>query len=598
MSDAAITSTEPVKKREPDAWGLLRALIAERRGDFVNGALFLAGSSVASGLIPQCVRNASNALRDGDAREGMPFSGAIIGLAALGAYTRVESRTRIFNGGREIEFTLRERMLRALHRLGPSFYRTMPPGEIMSRATNDLGQVRLLVGFGALNLVNTLFSYVVNIPLMFWRSPLLAALSLAPFPFFILLTRSFGKVMFARSRAAQETLGAMSDRVQRTLAGMRVVRAYGLEGFEARAFEADSARSLEANLALARLRGMMFPILGMGAAIASLIVIWVGSGLVIDDKLTVGDILAFQAHLALVAWPTIALGYLLSILQRGKVSTQRVMEVLEASPDIEDRADVRDFEGPVAGDLAVRNLTWRYGDRAVLDGVTLDVPAGQSLAIVGRTGAGKSVLAKLIARMLPTPEGAVTLDGRDITSVPLRALRAAVGLAQQEPFLFSTTIARNIAFSEVEPDSPEAIARAEGAAGEAQMLAEAEAMPDGLQTIVGERGVQLSGGQKQRVALARALLAGPRVLLLDDPLSAVDARTEAGILDAIERAAAGRTLLLVTHRVAAAARCDRVVVLDEGKVVEAGTHAELVTKGGLYARLAERQALEAELEAM
>jgi ATP-binding cassette subfamily B multidrug efflux pump len=598
MSDAAITSTEPVKKREPDAWGLLRALIAERRGDFVNGALFLAGSSVASGLIPQCVRNASNALRDGDAREGMLFSGAIIGLAALGAYTRVESRTRIFNGGREIEFTLRERMLRALHRLGPSFYRTMPPGEIMSRATNDLGQVRLLVGFGALNLVNTLFSYVVNIPLMFWRSPLLAALSLAPFPFFILLTRSFGKVMFARSRAAQETLGAMSDRVQRTLAGMRVVRAYGLEGFEARAFEADSARSLEANLALARLRGMMFPILGMGAAIASLIVIWVGSGLVIDDKLTVGDILAFQAHLALVAWPTIALGYLLSILQRGKVSTQRVMEVLEASPDIEDRADVRDFEGPVAGDLAVRNLTWRYGDRAVLDGVTLDVPAGQSLAIVGRTGAGKSVLAKLIARMLPTPEGAVTLDGRDITSVPLRALRAAVGLAQQEPFLFSTTIARNIAFSEVEPDSPEAIARAEGAAGEAQMLAEAEAMPDGLQTIVGERGVQLSGGQKQRVALARALLAGPRVLLLDDPLSAVDARTEAGILDAIERAAAGRTLLLVTHRVAAAARCDRVVVLDEGKVVEAGTHAELVTKGGLYARLAERQALEAELEAM
>jgi ATP-binding cassette subfamily B protein len=544
------------------------------------------------------VRNASNALRDGDAREGMLFSGAIIGLAALGAYTRVESRTRIFNGGREIEFTLRERMLRALHRLGPSFYRTMPPGEIMSRATNDLGQVRLLVGFGALNLVNTLFSYVVNIPLMFWRSPLLAALSLAPFPFFILLTRSFGKVMFARSRAAQETLGAMSDRVQRTLAGMRVVRAYGLEGFEARAFEADSARSLEANLALARLRGMMFPILGMGAAIASLIVIWVGSGLVIDDKLTVGDILAFQAHLALVAWPTIALGYLLSILQRGKVSTQRVMEVLEASPDIEDRADVRDFEGPVAGDLAVRNLTWRYGDRAVLDGVTLDVPAGQSLAIVGRTGAGKSVLAKLIARMLPTPEGAVTLDGRDITSVPLRALRAAVGLAQQEPFLFSTTIARNIAFSEVEPDSPEAIARAEGAAGEAQMLAEAEAMPDGLQTIVGERGGQLSGGQKQRVALARALLAGPRVLLLDDPLSAVDARTEAGILDAIERAAAGRTLLLVTHRVAAAARCDRVVVLDEGKVVEAGTHAELVTKGGLYARLAERQALEAELEAM
>jgi len=499
-----------------------------------------------------------------------------------------------------VEFTLRERMLEALHRLGPAFYRTMPAGEIMSRATNDLAQVRLLVGFGALNLVNTLLAYAVNIPLMLWRSPSLAVLALLPFPFFVLLTQVFSKSFFTRSRAAQESLGVMSDRVQRSLAGMRVVRAYGLEAFEARAFEADSRRSLDANLALARLRGLMFPILGLGAAVSSLVVVWYGSGLVIahPDKLTVGDILAFQVHLMLVAWPTIALGYMLSIIQRGRVSTERVIEVIDATPDIADRADLAPLAEPVRGALSITGLTYAFEGRTVLDDVRFEVPAGSRLAIVGRTGSGKSVLAKLLARMLPTPAGAVSLDGRDITDIPLRALRRALGIAQQEPFLFSTTIARNIAFAEPDPDAPEALERARHAAAEAQMLAEAEAMPDGLDTIVGERGVQLSGGQKQRVALARALLAKPAVLLLDDPLSAVDARTEAAILDAIERAAEGRTLVLITHRVAAASRCDRVVVLDGGKVVEEGTHAELVTRGGLYARLAERQALEAELEAL
>lgn len=591
------TPSAPSSAPTTRPWELVRALIAEQRRDFLLGGVFLAVSGVCAGAIPQCIRLASDALHAGDASRAAWAAGGIALFAALGAAVRVASRTRIFNAGREVEFVLRERILARLHTLGPSFYRRVSSGEIMSRSTNDLAQVRLLVGFGALNLLNTAFAYAVNIPLLFARSPMLAALALLPYPVFVLLTQRFGRQMFTRSKEAQEALGDLSDKAQRALGAMRVVRAYNLEAATLAEFDGAAQRALEANLSLARLRGMMFPILGAGAASSSLIVVWVGARLVMQHEgFTVGDILAFQVHLGLIAWPTIALGYLLSIVQRGRASVERIAEVLDATPDIDDRDAEPAAPEALAGGIAVRGLSYAIDGRPLLDDVSLEVPAGRSLAVVGRTGAGKSLLVQLLARMLPTPAGTVFVDDRDITRLPLKTLRAVLGVAQQEPFLFSSTVTRNVAFGAANPDDPATLAAVRGALSEAQLLAEAEAMPDGLYTIVGERGVQLSGGQKQRVALARALLAAPKVLVLDDPLSAVDARTEAGILDAIDRAAAGRTLVLVTHRVSAARRCDSVVVLDGGRVVERGTHESLVACGGLYARMAERQRLEAELE--
>ncbi|MEZ4393467.1 MAG: ABC transporter ATP-binding protein [Polyangiales bacterium] len=581
-------------------WAALLALARTRARDFVWGAGFLALSSVAAGSVPQAVRRASNALAAGDAHTATRASAFIAVTAAVAAWSRVRSRVHIFNGGREIEYVLRGQILRAVHRLGPSFAVSMSSGEVMSRATNDLGQIRLLLGFGALNLVNVLFAYAVNLPLMFARSPRLAMVSLLPLPFVVLLTRFSSKGFFQRSRAAQEALGSMSELAQRSLSSMRLVRAYSLEAVEESAFVEAVERAREANLALARLRGVLFPVLGFGAAVSSMLVVWLGARAIVEDpgSFSVGDILAFQGHLALVTWPTIALGYIAAILQRGKVSMERVSAILDAEPDIDDR-DASPLAAPLEGAVEVRDLRFSFGDgQRVLDGVTLSVRAGERLAIVGRTGAGKSVLARLIARALPTPAGQVFFDGVDVTRIPLQTFRASVVLAQQEPFLFSTTILRNASFALADPDSEGAEAEARRGLAETQLTAEAHAMPQGLDTIVGERGVQLSGGQKQRVALARALLASPRVLVLDDPLSAVDARTEAAILDAIDRASHGRTTLLITHRVAAAARCDRVVVLEGGRVVEEGTHASLLERGGFYARIAERQRIEAELEAM
>jgi ATP-binding cassette subfamily B multidrug efflux pump len=524
---------------------------------------------------------------------------AIMLALAIGAFVaRIGSRWYLFNAGRDAEYELRFELLRKLQSLGAAFYRKMSSGEIMSRSTSDLQQVRMLLGFGVLNCINVVFVFASGLQVMLRLSPPLTLACLVNLPIVILISRRLSRGMFLRMRQNQAALGHMSDRLQANLAGVRVVRSFALEESERARFEQTNREYLDASLALARLRGSFGPTIGAIAAIGILVFFWYGSALLLKGPehggLSQGAFFAFWSAFARMTWPMIAVGFALSIVQRGRAGHARLRDLFDATPEVVDGP--RRAPKHVGGSLSVANLTFAYGARKVLDDVTFKVAPGESLAIVGRTGSGKTTLAMLLARLLPTPAGAVRMDGIDVCELPLASVRSAVGYAQQDAFLFSTTVARNIGFALDDPDSPESLAKIREAAREAQVLDETLSLPEGFDTVVGERGVQLSGGQKQRIALARALVWEPKILILDDPLSAVDSKTESAILGAIERQASRRTVVLVTHRIAAASRCDRVVVLDEGRVVEQGTHAELVRGGGIYAAFAEEQQMASELE--
>lgn len=565
---------------------------------YVAGAVMLGVFQVSLNRIDWLSKAAIDGIF-GHAPEGVVRPAiAILALSLVAFFTRVASRWFIFNAGRDVEYEVRALLLHRLHRLGSAFYRTMSAGEIMSRSTGDLQQVRLLFGFGVLNMVNVVFAFGSALQVMLVVSPRLTLASFAVLPFLIVTTRSFSRQMFTRTRAQQEALGRLSDVLQANLAGVRVVRSFALEPRERARFDVANAAYLDASLAFARLRGLMGPLVGSASALGVLAVFWYGATLLgrapADGGITRGDFFAFWLAYGRMTWPMIALGFAVAIVQRGRAGYARLKEIFDAEPEVTDGALPAPDE--IAGGVEVRGLTFAHGDHVVLDDVSFEVPAGGSLAVMGRTGAGKSTLAMLLARLLPTPERSVFLDGVDVCDVPVSAVRANIGYAQQDAFLFSTTVSRNIGFSLPEVESDEALARVRDAAREAQVLSEALSLPEQFDTVVGERGVQLSGGQKQRIALARALVREPRVLILDDPMSAVDAKTEAAILSAIDRQAAERTVILVTHRVAAAARCERILVLDEGRVVEEGTHDELLAKGGIYASFAEEQTAARELE--
>lgn len=527
----------------------------------------------------------------------------IVGLAIAQALIRIPSRILIFNAAREAEYELRGHLFSRLCEATHAFYREFRTGDLMSRLTSDLASVRALFGPGVLHVVNTLFAYAVALPLMIRIDPWLTLWSLLPYPALLIGARYFARGIYDRSNQMQVALAGMTSAVQEDLAGIRELKLYTVEPLRSNLFADSAGEYLRQAMRLARWRAGLVPFIGVGTGASLVIVLWVGGLGVIHDQLTLGDLVAFNLYAGILAWPTMAIGWILSLWQRGIASWHRLLEIRDAAVAMEaPRAEAEvEVEQPTTTlSIEVRGLDVEIDGKRILDSVSFAIPDGALCAVVGKVGSGKTILVEAIARLVTIPEGTVFIGGRDATKIDLAWVRSKIAYAPQSAFLFSTTIRDNILYSLPDSGIPpdELDRRIEEAVSVAGLVPDLARFPEGLETIVGERGLSLSGGQRQRVALARALVADRSILLLDDTLSAVDAATERQILTRLTDAdgAKRRTVILVSHRLSALQHADRIVVLDQGRVAETGTHAELLDGEGVYSDLYHRQILLQELE--
>ena len=528
------------------------------------------------------------------------YAGLLLGLALVGGVFRFLVRRIIVGASRDFEYDLRNAFFARVQRLPLAYFHAHRTGDLMSRATNDLNAVRMMVGPAMMYMASTAMMFVVSVALMLSIDPVLTLVALLPLPLVSVTVKTFGSAVYRQSERIQAQLATLSAVVQESLAGVRVVRAYCREAVETERFRRENLEYLERNAVLIRLQALFYPSLAFILGLAGLLVLWLGARHVIEGRITVGQFVAFNAYLVMLSWPMIAFGFVTNLFQRGLAAWKRMLDVMDAEPAMRDTPEHQvEPSHPIRGRLEFRDLSFAYNGRRVLEGVSARVEPGQILAVVGPTGSGKSTLLSLLPRLFDPPPGTVFIDDVDILDLPVSTLRRAIGMVPQEPFLFSDTIAENVLFG-VDGDSNRDPARLARAADDAMAIASLDTdlagFPDGADTPVGERGVTLSGGQKQRVALARALIANPRILLLDDALSAVDAYTEDEILTRLEEVMRGRTSLIVSHRISTVRRADLILVLDHGRVVERGTHDELLARDGMYAGLYRKQLLERELE--
>jgi ATP-binding cassette subfamily B protein len=555
------------------------------------GALLVV--NVLSACIPLLIRDSVD--QSFDSNRFWYYVVAIVILASVMWGIRMLSRIWIFGVGRRVEYDLKQNIFEHLLRLEPAYFSLNTSGDLINRATSDVDNIRRLVGFAVLSLVNTVFAYGLTLPFMLSIDVQLTLLAIAPYPFILMAVQLFSQNLGRQQQVVQENLSDLSQLIQEDMSGISLIKIYAQEENERQAFAEKNQTLLDSNLKLARTRNILFPIIEALASLSLLFLLGIGSRGLSAGTITNGDFVALIIYAQRLVFPIALLGFTITAYQRGAVSVDRVQAIFEAEPKIKDTSEAMSLPiETVKGHLEAKDLTYSYpgSQQQALKGVNFSIQPGEVVAVVGSIGAGKSTLANVMPRLLDVGEGQLFLDGYDVTKIKLSDLRRAIAYVPQDSFLFSTTVSNNIAYGDPYADS----SLIESSAKESQIHPEITNFPRGYETIVGERGITLSGGQRQRTSLARALLVDAPVLILDDALSSVDNRTATEILSNLSSGVEGKTVIFITHQLSAAAQADRLLVMDQGKIVQTGTHQELLEEEGLYQSLWKQHQLEEVLQ--
>lgn len=575
----------------------LKPFILQHKRRYLLGLFWLLCLDLIQLITPKVLGAFTDLVKNGElnSQKMLLFAGIIILIAIFTVILRFLWRWFVFGVARTFEYTFKNQLFAHLQKLSPNWYNHNKVGDMMAHATNDIGAVRFSLGGGVIMFFDTIILVSLVLVMMLTTiSVKLTLLALIPLPLLALTTQRFGKTIHQRFRKSQEAFSNVTNKVQENFSGMRVIKAFVQEDAEIKKFTEANEEYVQKNLSLIKVQAIFHPIISLFSGISILIVLGYGGMLVLNQEISLGDFVAFSTYLGMLTWPMMAIGQMINIFQRGSASMARLNVIFNTKPEILNDERTNPSIQEIKGDIKIENLSFRYPNTEayVLKNINLHVPVGGTLAIIGKTGSGKTTLVNLLARLYNNEEGKLSVDGHELETIPLEVLRQNIGYVPQDNFLFSTTIRDNIAFGLNEVKEDEVIQ----AARDAQVYENIIDFPNQFDTLLGERGVTLSGGQKQRISIARALIKNPSILILDDSLSAVDTRTEENILRRLKEIMRERTSIIIAHRISTIKEAEQIIVLDDGEIVERGNHEQLLAQNGIYAEMYRKQLLEELIE--